>query len=120
MGSFFIVFGKLFLEKTPLNLGSSLKYSVISKFVKGCAGINNFFLIHRPALNKPFPALYIPFPCPALNNPRPQLHLLLVPALYKPFPVNKDTPRVPNNIGIKGKTPPFFYITFTCFSYSFH
>ena len=34
--------------------------------------------------------LYIPFP--ALNNP---------------LPVNKDTPKVPSNIGIKDKAPPF-------------
>ena len=32
---FFILFGKLFLEYAPLNLGSFLKYSLISMFVKG-------------------------------------------------------------------------------------
>ena len=32
---FFILFGKLFLEYTLLNLGSLIKYSFISKFDKG-------------------------------------------------------------------------------------
>ena len=31
----FICLGKLFLEKTPLNLGSFLYYFCISKFAKG-------------------------------------------------------------------------------------
>ena len=32
---FLIVFGKLFLEYTPLNLGSLIKHSFILMFVKG-------------------------------------------------------------------------------------
>ena len=54
-----------------------------------------FFLIPCPALNNHFPldlALYIP--CPALNNP---------------LPVNKDAPKLPSKIGIKGKAAPFLY-----------
>ena len=50
------ILGKFFLEKTPLNLGSSLKQLVISVLLKGWSGTKNFLTIF------PLPALLTPHP----------------------------------------------------------
>ena len=58
-------------------------------------------LILCPALNNPFPSSALYISCPQLN-------LLSLPVLYNPLPLNNDTPKVPSNVGIKGKALPFF------------
>ena len=111
--------GKLFLEKTPLILGSFL-YFCISKFVKGRGGINNPIFFPGPALTITFPFLFckaedeghesaytIPFPflfCEAEDKGRPE------PALTIPFPDNKFPNILALNIPNKIlKNPPFCY-----------
>ena len=59
---FFVVLCKLSLLYTPLKCLFLKKYSLISKFVKGCGGIRAFFLIPSPALKNPFPAFTVFFP----------------------------------------------------------
>ena len=64
------------------------KLICISKFVKGCGGINTFFLIPSAVLKNPSPALTVRFPDKCFVNRSP----------------SKLAPNVPSNIL---KNPPF-------------
>ena len=93
----FIFSGKLFLETTPLNLGSF--YNIL--YFKIClideAALKLSFLCEAEDEGRPELALTIPYP-----------FLFPEPALTIPFPVNKFSnrlaPKVPHNIL---ENPPF-------------